>query len=155
MTKAAATVVLTLCCLTLSLSLSVNLHAQGDSNVAQQIKQLQQDSRNAQMKNDVSWAQQHLADGFMAGNSWGAWETKDDFIKDLQNKANKWKSGSISDTQVTTFGSNTAISHYTFTYEADMNGTHRARTVICSDTWVNDSGTWKTATTHCSMVKGK
>jgi hypothetical protein len=72
MTKAAATVVLTLCCLTLSLSLSVNLHAQGDSNVAQQIKQLQQDSRNAQMKNDVSWAQQHLADGFMAGNSWGA-----------------------------------------------------------------------------------
>ena len=68
---------------------------------------------------------------------------KDDFIKDLQNRANKWKSGSISDTQVTTFGSNTAVSHYTFTYEADMNGTHRARTVICSDTWVNDSGTWK------------
>src|SRR5438105_9185292 len=64
-----------LCCLTLS----TNLHAQGD--VAQQIKQLQQDSRNAQMKNDASWAQQHLADGFVAGNSWGDWETKDDFIK--------------------------------------------------------------------------
>jgi len=125
------------------------------SDVVQQIKQLQQDSRNAQMKNDVSWAQQHLADGFMAGNSWGDWETKDDFVKDLQNKTNKWKSGNISDVQVATFGSNTAVSHYTFTYDAELKGTHRARTVICSDTWVNDSGTWKTASTHCSLVKGK
>ena len=152
MTKTTAMAVITLlCCLTLS----INLHAQAGGDVAQQIKQLQQDSRNAQMKNDVSWAQQHLADGFMAGNSWGAWDSKDDFIKDLQNKTNKWKSGDISDVHVATFGSNTAVSHYTFTYDAELNGTHRARTVICSDTWVNDSGTWKTASTHCSLVKGK
>ena len=64
------------------------------------------------------------------------WETKDDFIKDLQNKTNKWKSGDISDVQVATFGSNTAVSRYTFTYDAELKGTHRARTVICSDTWV-------------------
>jgi len=138
----------------LSVLETINLHAQGDSDVAQQIKQLQQDSRNAQMKNDVSWAQQHLADGFTAGNSWGAWETRDEFIKSLQNKSNTFKSGSISDVQVATFGSNIAVSHYTFTYDAELQGTHRARTVICSDTWVNDSGTWKTASTHCSLVKG-
>ena len=138
-----------LCCLTLS----INVRAQGD--VAQQIKQLQQDSRNAQMKNDASWAQQHLADGFVAGNSWGDWQTKDNFIKDLQNKKNSWKSGEISDVQVASFGPNLAVSHYTFTYDAELNGTHRARTVICSDTWMNDSGTWKTASTHCSLVKGK
>jgi hypothetical protein len=149
--KTTAIAVVTLfCCLILSLM----LHAQAAGDVAQQIKQLQQDSRNAQMKNDVSWAQQHLADGFVAGNSWGDWETKDDFMKDMQNKTNKWKSGNISDVQVATFGSNTAVSHYTFTYEAELKGTHRARTVICSDTWVNDSGTWKTASTHCSLVKG-
>ena len=94
-----------LCCLTLS----IFVHAQAGGDVAQQIKQLQQDSRNAQMKNDVSWAQQHLADGFMAGNSWGDWETRDDFIKDLQNKTNKWKSGDISEVHVATFGPNTAI----------------------------------------------
>jgi hypothetical protein len=136
-----------------SLTLSINLHAQGD--VSQQIKELQQQSRDAQMKNDASWAQQHLADGYVAGNSWGDWQTKDDFIKDLQNKTDKWKSGDISDVQVATFGSNTAVSHYKFTYDAEIKGTHRARTVICSDTWINDSGTWKTAATHCSMVKGK
>ncbi len=124
-------------------------------SLVQQIKDLQQQSRDAQMKNDASWAQQHLADGFVAGNSWGDWETKDDFIKDLQNKNNKWKSGTVSELQVATFGSNTAVSHYTFTYDAELRGTHRARTVICSDTWINESGTWKTAATHCSMVKGK
>jgi len=26
---------------------------------------------------------------------------------------------------------------------------------FCSDTRVNDSGTWKTASTHCALVKGK
>ena len=150
MTRRITLVVVALLC---SFGLSINLHAQGD--VVQQIKELQKQSRDAQMKNDASWAQQHLADGYVAGNSWGDWETKDDFIKDLQNKTDKWKSGDISDLQVATFGPNTAVSHYKFTYDAEIRGTHRARTVICSDTWINDSGTWKTAATHCSMVKGK
>ena len=92
------------------LALCLNLNAQAVGDVADQIKQLQQESRDAQMKNDASWAQQHLADGFVAGNSWGDWETKEDFIKDLQNKTNKWKSGNISDVKVATFGPNTAVS---------------------------------------------
>jgi hypothetical protein len=150
-TKALAIAALTLSC---CLSLPINLHGQGSSDVASQIKQLQQESRDAQMKNNVSWAQQHLADGFRAGNSWGEWETKDEFIKDLQNKTIKWENGSISDVKVATFGPNTAISHYSFTYDAQFKGKHRARTVICSDTWVNESGTWKTASTHCTLVKG-
>jgi hypothetical protein len=70
-------------------------------------------------------------------------------------QTNKWKSGNITDVKVATFGPNAAVSHYTFTYDAELQGKHRARTVICSDTWVNDSGTWKTASTHCSLVKGE
>ena len=135
------------------LALSIRVQSQ-DSDIAEKIKQLQQDQVNAQMKNDVSWAQQHLADGFIAGHSWGKWETKADFIKDLQSKANKWTSGNISDMHVSTFGSNTAVAHYKFTYDATFNGTRRARSVICSDTWVNDSGTWKSAATHCSVAEG-
>jgi len=107
------------------------------------------------MNNDVSWAQQHLADGFIAGHSWGQWQNKNEFIKELQDKKNKWKSGNISDVNVATFGANTAVAHYKFTYDADISGTHRARSVICSDTWVDDSGTWKSASTHCSLVQGK
>jgi hypothetical protein len=136
------------------LVLSINLPAQAAGDVESQIKQLQQESRDAQMRNDASWAQQHLADGFVAGNSWGEWESRQDYINDLQNKANKWKNGSISDVEVATFGPKTAVSHYKFTYDAELRGKHRARTVLCSDTWVNDSGTWKIAATHCSMVEG-
>ena len=139
------------CCLVLS----VGMAAQSDGDTTQKIRQLQQDSINAQMKNDVAWEQQHLADGFVAGHSWGQWQTKDEFIKDLQNKTNKWNSGNISDVQVATFGPNTAVAHYTFTYDATINGTHRARSVICSDTWVNDSGAWKSASTHCSVAQGR
>ena len=73
-------------------------------------------------QNDASWAQQHLADGFVAGNSWGDWGTKDDFIKDLQKKNNKWKSGNISELQVATFGSNTAVSHYILPMTPDSGG---------------------------------
>ena len=144
-------IAITLLC---SVALCINLNAQAGGDIADQIKQLQQESREAQMKNDASWAEQHLADGFVAGNSWGDWQTKEDYMKDLQSKKSKWKSGNISDLKVATFGPNAAVSHYTFTYDAELQGKHRARTVICSDTWVNDSGTWKTATTHCSMVKG-
>jgi hypothetical protein len=150
MTKTHIVGITLLCCLTLS----INLQAQAGGDVEGQIKQLQQESRDAQMKNDASWAQQHLAEGFVAGNSWGDWESREDFIKDLQDKTNKWKSGNVSDVKVASFGANTAVSHYKFTYDAELRGKHRARTVICSDTWVNDSGTWKTAATHCSMVEG-
>jgi hypothetical protein len=139
-----------LCCL----AIAVGVYAQG-GDVESQIKQLQEESTKAQMNNDVSWAQQHLADGFIAGHSWGQRQNRNEFIKELQDKKNKWKSGNISDVNVATFGANTAVAHYKFTYDADIGGTHRARSVICSDTWVNDSGTWKSASTHCSLVQGE
>jgi len=156
MTKAHMAVVGLLGCLALAISfLAISLQAQGGGDVEQQIKELQEGATKAQMNNDVARAQQHLADVFVAGHSWGQWETKDEFIKELQNKSNKWKSGNISDVHVATFGANTAVAHYKFTYDAEIGGAHRARTVICSDTWVNDSGAWKSAATHCSMVQGK
>ena len=37
------------------LALCFNLNAQAGSDVADQIKQMQQESRDAQMKNDASW----------------------------------------------------------------------------------------------------
>jgi hypothetical protein len=138
----------------ISLALSISVRSQ-DAGIAEKIKQLQQEKVNAQMKNDVSWVQEHLADGFISGHSWGKWETKADWIKDFQRKANQWTSANISDVHVATFGSTTAVTHYTFTYDATFNGTHRARPVICSDTWVNDSDTWKLAATHCSVSEAK
>ena len=41
--------------------------------------------------------------------------------------------GNISEVKVMTFGPSAAVSYYTFTYDAELQGKHRARTVICSD----------------------
>ena len=137
------------------LALASNLYAQSNDDAVAKVKQLQNDELKAMMSHDASWAQQHLADGYVEGHSWGEWTTKAAFIKELQDQTNKWKSANISDLQVATFGPDTAISHYKLTYDATFNGTHRARSVICSDTWVNDSGTWKVASAHCSVALGK
>src|SRR4051812_28334052 len=112
------------------LAIAITLSAQGDTS--SKVEQLEKEMRQAQMKNDVSWYQQHLADGYVEGHSWGEWATKDEALKQTQDKSIKFTKGEISDVKVATFGASTAIAHYKFTYDATFNGTHRARSVICS-----------------------
>jgi len=80
--------------------------------------------------------------------------TKDEAIKQTQDKSIKFTKGQISDAKVVTFAPDIAVAHYRFAYNATFNGTHCARTVICSDTWINQSGVWKIASNHCSHVEG-
>jgi len=136
------------------LAVAMPLVAQTGGDASSKVQQLEKEMRRAQMKNDVNWYQEHLADGYVEGHSWGDWATKAAAIKQAQDKSIKLTKGEISDVKVATFGPNIAIAHYRFTYDATFNGTHRARTVICSDTWINQSGAWKLASNHCSHVEG-
>jgi hypothetical protein len=138
------------CCL----AVAITLVAQAGGDASSKVEELEKEMRHAQMNNDATWYQQHLADGYVEGHSWGEWATKADAIKQMQDKSIKFSKGGISDVKVATFGDNTAIAHYKFTYDATFNGTHRARTVICSDTWISQSGEWKLASNHCSHVEG-
>jgi len=138
------------CCL----ALAMTLIAQAGGDASSKVEQLEKEMRHAQMNSDATWYQQHLADGYVEGHSWGEWATKADAIKQMQEKSIKFTKGEISDVKVATFGDNTAIAHYKFTYDATFNGTHRARSVICSDTWISQSGEWKIASNHCSHVEG-
>ena len=135
------------------LLVAITLVAQSGGDTSK-VQKLEQEMRQAQKNNDASWYQQHLADGYVEGHSWGEWATKDEALKQMQNKAIKFTQGEISDITVSTFGSDVAVAHYKFTYDATFNGTHRARTVICSDTWIDQSGAWKLASNHCSHVEG-
>ena len=138
------------CCL----ALAMTLVAQAGGDASSKVEELEKEMRHAQMNSDATWYQQHLADGYVEGHSWGEWATKADAIKQMQEKSIKFTKGEISDVKVATFGDNTAIAHYKFTYDATFNGTHRARSVICSDTWISQSGEWKIASNHCSHVEG-
>jgi len=139
-----------MCCL----ALAMTLVAQAGGDASSKVEELEKEMRHAQMNSDATWYQQHLADGYIEGHSWGEWATKADAIKQMQEKSIKFTKGEISDVKVATFGDNTAIAHYKFTYDATFNGTHRARSVICSDTWISQSGEWKIASNHCSHVEG-
>ena len=138
------------CCL----ALAITLVAQAGGDASSKLQELEKEMRQAQKDNDATWYQRHLADGYVEGHSWGEWATKADAIKQMQDKSIKFTKGEITDVKVVTFGDNTAIAHYKFTYDATFNGTHRARTVICSDTWISQSGAWKLASNHCSHVEG-
>jgi len=136
------------------LAVAITLLAQTSGGTSSKVEQLEKDMRKAQMNSDAGWYQQHMADGYVEGHSWGDWATKAEAIKQAQDKGIKFSKGEISDIKVATFGPNTAVAHYKFTYDATFNGTHRARAVICSDTWVNESGAWKLASNHCSHIEG-
>ena len=136
------------------LLVAFTLVAQSGGDATSKVQQLEKEMREAQKSNDVSWYQQNLADGYVEGHSWGEWATKAEAIKQTQDKAVKFTKGEISEIKVSTFGPSVTVAHYKFTYDATFNGTHRARTVICSDTWINQSGTWKLASDHCSHVEG-
>ena len=138
-----------------SLALGVTLIAQESADASSKVQQLEKEMHQAQMNNDASWFEQHLADGFVEGYSWGDWADRAGAIKQMQDKSITFKKGDVTDMKVATFDPNVAITHYKFTYDGTMNGTHRARAVICSDTWINQSGAWKIASNHCSHVEGK
>ena len=96
------------------LLVAITLIAQSGGDTSK-VQQLEQEMRQAQKNNDASWYQQHLADGYVEGHSWGEWATKDEALKQMQNKAIKFTQGEISDITVSTFGSDVAVAHYKFT----------------------------------------
>jgi hypothetical protein len=136
------------------LALSFALAAQAADDVSAAIGKLEKEMRQAQKDNDAAWYRNHLADGYVEGHSWGEWKNKDEAIKDTEAKMTKTASSEVTDMKVMTFGSKVAVAHYKMTYDATMGATHRARSVICSDTWMDESGAWKVISNHCSHIEG-
>ena len=122
--------------------------AQNSAAIAE-VTRLEQQSNKADLANDPSFAKQYYADDYTSGSSWGIWDTKASILKDMSNpQENKTMKEEMSDLKVRAYG-NTAIANFTETYDSLYHGEHRARTIICTDTWVKVS-TWKLVAGHCS-----
>ena len=124
----------------------------GNSGAVAAITQLENENAKASLGNPREFLQKNLADDFVGGTSFGKWETKADMLKDTENPENKTKSMSVSDLKVSAYGT-TGIARYTLAYDDMHNGEHRARTVFCTDTWIEKSGAWKEVASHCSQTK--
>ena len=154
MKKTTAVVALVFLTFFVGLLLAPGSQVKGDSSDAvAAITQLENDSVKADLANDVSWTKQNLADSFIGGSSFGVWETKAESVKDGEDTAhNKTNSETTNNLKVSAYG-NTAIARYSETYDSLYHGDHRARTVICTDSWIKQGAAWKEVASHCSQAK--
>jgi hypothetical protein len=117
-----------------------------------QITKLENDAVKADLAGDVSFYERNLADTWTGGTSWGTWDTKQSLLAALKDtKNNHTNSEQITDLKIRVYG-NTAVATYKTTYDAMVLGQHRAATVLSTDTFVKQDGTWKQVASHSSEI---
>jgi hypothetical protein len=117
------------------------------------VTKLEADSVKADLANDKAFYEKVLAEDWTGGDSGGKWFTKADMLKMMDDtKNNKTNSEKMTELKVRVHG-NTAIATYKDTYDALMNGEHRARTVISTDVFILMGGEWKLVAGHASEAK--
>jgi ketosteroid isomerase-like protein len=124
----------------------------GDKDAVATITAMENASVTADRAGDSSFVEKNYADNFSGGTSWGNWETKQSILTDMKDsKNNKTNSEEISDLQVRLYGE-TAIAMYKTTYDSMYHGEHRARTILSTDTFVRQDGSWKLVASHSSEL---
>lgn len=125
--------------------------AKSDSVAA--VTKLENDAVKADLVNDKAFYEKLLADDWTGGDSGGTWFTKADILKMASDpQHNKTNSEKMFDLKVRAYG-DTAVATYKDTYDAMMNGEHRAKTVIGTDTFVKMGGQWRQVASHASEAK--
>jgi hypothetical protein len=129
------------------------LRAQSSTDIVAAITQLENSGVQADLAGDQSWYQKNLADDFMDCDSSGTWYTRADLLKMGADPAsNKFNSEAISNLNVRVYG-DTAIATYSDTYDAIVNGEHRARTILATDVWVMIGADWKLVNSQGTTAK--
>lgn len=132
-------------------SLTSAQRADNDSVVAA-ITKIENDTFTADLANDTKFFERTLADDWSFGDSDGAWHTKAQVLKDFADPANKTLSEKMSALKVSVYG-DTAIATYTDVFDEMLNGVHRLRTVLTTDTFVKTGSEWKEVASHSSPAK--
>ena len=128
-------------------------NAAAASDDAAAVSKLENDAVKADMANDKSFYEQNLASDWSGGDSSGQWFTKAGMLKMMDDtKNNKYNSEKIAELKVRVYG-DAAVATYKDTYDALVQGEHRMRTVIATDTWVKQGGAWKQVASHASTAK--
>lgn len=123
-----------------------------DKDAVATITEMENASVKADKAGDSSFIEKNYADNFSGGSSWGNWETKQSILADMKDSQNnKTNSEEISDLNVRLYG-DTAIATYKSTYDSVHHGEHRARTILSTDTFVRQNGSWKQVASHSSEL---
>ena len=129
------------------------VQAQSSGDTVAAITKLENDGVKSDLAGDRAWPEKYLADDFLACDSDGKWLTKTDILKMLADpKNNNFKSEKISDLKVRVYG-NTAIATYKDTYDAQVEGQHRMRSILATDVWVKVGSDWKEVSSQGTTTK--
>jgi hypothetical protein len=140
------------CAVCLSLAGVAKTHSGGSDSKASFDKWVEQ-ANKAQTANDAKWMEANLASGYVEGTSFGTWIPKGQLIKDANDPANnKFTKSDFSEVQSEVVG-NVGLARFKESYDAVIEGQHRARTIICSTTALKEGGSWKGLSSHCSQVE--
>ena len=116
------------------------------------ITQMENSSVKADLAGDSAFIEKNYAENFTGGSSWGNWETKQSILADMKDsKNNKTNSEAISELSVRVYG-DAAIATYKSSYDSLYHGSPRARTVLSTDTFVRQNGSWKQVASHSSEL---
>jgi hypothetical protein len=129
------------------------VRAQSSSDTVAAITKLEEDGVKADLAGDRSWTEKTLADDWIGCDSNGKWFTKAEVLKMMADtKNNKYNSEKMSDLKVRVYG-NTAVATYKDTYDALVEGQHRARSILGTDVWVKMGSDWKEVSSQATTTK--
>lgn len=113
------------------------------------ITQMENDGIKADLAGDPSFVEKNYAMNYTGGTSWGNWETKQSILNDMKDGKSKTNSEQLSELNVRVYG-NAAVATYKSTYDMMYKGEHRARTILTTDTFIMQDGTWRLVASHSS-----
>ena len=129
------------------------VYSQSNGDTVAVITKLENDGVQADLAADASWAQKTLAEDWMGCDSEGKWYTKAEALKVMADtKNNKFNTEKLTDLRVRVYG-NTAVATYKDTYDAIVEGRHRARSVAAIDVWVKMGSDWKQVSAQGTTTK--
>ena len=131
----------------------VNAQTKGSrSEAVTAITQLESEMVKAFLGNPHQFIQKNYVDDYVEGSSFGKWDTRAEMLRSTEDAANRTNTMTIRDLKVQVYG-DVGIARYSEKYDEMHNGEHRARTIICTDTWMKQNGAWKSLASHCSQTQ--
>jgi uncharacterized protein (TIGR02246 family) len=111
-------------------------------NVEEQIKALQEEFRQAQLKGDISALEKFYADDAMTVHSDGKLTTKAQEIANFKSGSEKAESMTMNEQRIHTYG-DTAVANGEYSVTATVHGKQYTGNVSITRVWVKEKGGWK------------
>ena len=133
-------------------ALAADKKQEKSGNAVEQVTALTRQNRDAALKGDANWMQQHLAPGYVSVGPTGAVSNREQVIQNMKSGAMKYDAIDIKDQKVKLFG-NTAVVDTEAHVKATSNGQPVDGDFRATHVWVKEGDTWKLVSFQATPVQ--